>query len=147
MQKTRELSLMDTLVLSSGFCGQFRDPSLCFQALGEVLWVWQAAGSESLSLFNSRFQHLFFCSPLLLGNFHCLSVPPLRQPGRSEFPSAGPTSVAAALFCQARGGPCQQCAPIVRWRLPAAVRDTWQGPCQQQAEPISVDALSYVQSV
>lgn len=93
--------------------------------------VWRSVGSESLSLSNSSFQHLFFCSPLLLGNFHCFSVPPLRQPGRSKFPLAGPT-LAAALFCQARGG-----------RV-SCRRDTWQGPCQQQPEPISAHALSYV---
>jgi len=105
------------------FC-QPGDPPLHFQALEEAVQVWQPAGLESLSLFNGSFQHLFFCSPLMLGNFHCFSVPPLRQPGRSEFPSAGPTSAAAALFCQGRGGPCQPLVPIVRWRLPAALWDT-----------------------
>lgn len=135
----------DCILQSSVVFCQPEDHPLLFQALEEAVQVWQPAGIGSLSLFNGSFQHLFFCSPLLLGNFHCFSVPPLRQPGRSAFPSAGPTSAAAALFCQGHSGPCQPLAPIVRWRLPAALGDTWHGPCQRKAEPIWADGLSYVQ--
>lgn len=99
---------------------------------------------KKLSLLNSNFQHLFFCSPLLLGNFHCFSVPPLRQPGRSEFPSAGPTSAAAALFCLGPGGRCQPLTPLSAGGFQPPCGDTWHGPCQRKAEPIWADGLSYI---